>query len=192
MDAVTLTHAKRVFKAARDAIDQLVYDDVYALGQRIRKAKRVFTVGLGGSAAHASHCACDLTKLGGVPSFCLVDNVAALTAGYNDDGSEVFVEMLRRMRFDQDDMLLVFSVGGGDLAKGVSAELVQSAKYTRGACAAIVGRRGDVCEYADPVVQLYSVDLDPTLITYVTESVAPLVWHALIAGQLKKGEPVWR
>jgi D-sedoheptulose 7-phosphate isomerase len=112
-----------VFKAARDAIALLSPTAVTALGQRIKKASRVFTVGLGGSAAHASHCACDLVKLGGVEAHCLVDNVSALTAGFNDDGSEVFVEMLRRFRFDHDDLLLVFSVGGGDLLKGVSVEL---------------------------------------------------------------------
>lgn len=190
MTVEQLTHPKRVFKEAQQAIDLLDYDAVYALGQRIRKSSRVFTVGLGGSASHASHCACDLTKLGGVESYCLVDNVAALTAGFNDDGSEVFVEMLRRLRFDHEDLLLVFSVGGGDLLKGSSVELVQAAKFTRGACAAIVGRMGDVCQYADPVVQITTAD--PSLITYVTESVAPLIWHSLIAGQLKKGEPVWR
>jgi len=179
-----------VFNATKEAIALLDYKEVVRLGHKIRKAARVFTVGLGGSAAHASHCACDLVKLGGVESICLVDNVSAYSAGVNDDGSEVFVEMLRRHRFDHDDMLLIFSVGGGSLAKGVSTELVQAAKFTRGACAAIVGRRGDVCEYADPVVQITCPD--QTLITYVAESVMPLIWHALIAGQVKKGEPVWR
>jgi D-sedoheptulose 7-phosphate isomerase len=193
VDAVTVEESNMIYKvrdATIQAIANLEIAAVERLGARIKKSARVFTVGLGGSAAHASHCACDLVKLGGVESICLVDNVSAYSAGVNDDGSEVFVEMLRRHRFDHDDMLLIFSVGGGSLEKGVSTELVQAAKFTRGACAAIVGRRGDVCEYADPVVQIPCPDR--TLITYVAESVMPLIWHALIAGQVKKGEPVWR
>lgn len=190
MTVETITDPRRVFKEAQKAIASLDHGQVTELGRAIKKAARVFTVGLGGSAAHASHCACDLVKLGGVEAHCLVDNVSALTAGYNDDGSEVFVEMLRRFRFDHEDLLLVFSVGGGSLERGVSVELIQAAKFTRGACAAIVGRLGDICEYANPVVQIRCED--PALLTYVTESVAPLVWHALIAGDVKKGEPVWR
>ena len=179
-----------VFNATKEAIALLDYKEVVRLGHKIRKAARVFTVGLGGSAAHASHCACDLVKLGGVESICLVDNVSALTAGYNDDGSEVFVEMLRRHRFDHDDLLLIFSVGGGSLERGVSVELVQAAKFTRGACAAIAGRRGDIAEFADPYIEIKCDD--DSLRTYVAESVSPLIWHALVAGQVKRREPVWR
>ena len=93
---------------------------------------RLFVLGVGGSAAHASHAACDFRKLCDFEAYAPTDNVAELSARTNDDGWEdVFASWLRGSRLDGQDALLVFSVGGGDEERGVSVNLVRAIDLAR-------------------------------------------------------------
>lgn len=187
---------RNIIAVTRETVASLSAHDIGMLGDMILRARRVFIVGNGGSAAHASHFACDLTKLAAKPAICLNDNLASYSAGVNDDNARVYVAMLRRWGFGKDgeetDLLIALSVGGGSVQRGVSVDLVQAMAYgfEHGQTACIVGRRGDMVKVANRVVQ---IDCPvPELITPVVESVMPLVWHALVAGPLKREEPVWR
>src|ERR1700731_4483933 len=107
---------------------------------------RLFFLGVGGSAANASHAVNDFRKITGIEAYAPTDNVSELTARTNDEGwATVFERWLRVSRLRPDDMLLVFSVGGGDLEKQVSPNLVEALKYAREVGAkvgGIVGRDG--------------------------------------------------
>src|SRR5215813_9551006 len=108
------TVAERLDSAAIEAaIDRL---------QVVREAGgRLFILGVGGSAANASHAVNDFRKICGIECYAPTDNVSELTARTNDEGwSSVFVEWLRGSRLNEDDALLIFSVGGGNLERNVS------------------------------------------------------------------------
>src|ERR1700676_3716903 len=101
---------------------------------------RLFILGVGGSAANASHAVNDFRKICAFEAYAPTDNVAELTARTNDDGWEtVFEAWLRGSRLDQDDGVLVFSVGGGDLERNVSPNLVRALQYAKETGAAITG-----------------------------------------------------
>src|SRR5438309_8200920 len=107
---------------------------------------RLFILGVGGSAANASHAVNDFRKIAGLECYAPTDNVSELTARTNDEGwSTVFAEWLKGSRLNPRDGVLIFSVGGGDLAKNISANLVaavQLAKQVGVTVLAIVGRDG--------------------------------------------------
>src|SRR2546428_3244994 len=107
---------------------------------------RLFIIGVGGSAGHASHAVNDFRKICGFEAYTPTDNVSELTARVNDDGWEsVFVNWLRTSRLNKKDMVFVFSVGGGDLAHSISPNLVRALEYAREVGATIcgvVGRNG--------------------------------------------------
>src|SRR5579862_6554202 len=107
---------------------------------------RLFILGVGGSAANASHAVNDFRKITGIEAYAPTDNVSELTARTNDEGwATVFERWLRVSRLRADDMLLIFSVGGGNLEKHVSPNLVEALKYARSVGAkvgGIVGRDG--------------------------------------------------
>ncbi len=101
---------------------------------------RLFILGVGGSAANASHAVNDFRKIGGLEAYAPTDNVSELTARTNDEGwTSVFVEWLRGSRLRKEDTLLVFSVGGGSLEKNVSPNLVTALQYAKQVGARVVG-----------------------------------------------------
>lgn len=145
---------------------------------------RLFCVGSGGGAAHASHAVCDFRKLGGIEAYAPSDNVAELTARVNDEGWETsYAAWLHGSRICADDLLLVFSVGGGDAQRGISANLVRAIDVAREAgarVAAIVGREGGyAAEAADACVVVPTVDA--SRITPHTEAMQSLVAHLLVS-----------
>lgn len=145
---------------------------------------RLFCVGSGGGAAHASHAVCDFRKLGGIEAYAPSDNVAELTARVNDEGWETsYAAWLHGSRICADDLLLVFSVGGGDAQRGISANLVRAIDVAREAgarVAAIVGRDGGyAAEAADACVVVPTVDA--SRITPHTEAMQSLVAHLLVS-----------
>src|SRR5438477_5993704 len=109
-----------------------------------RRGGRLFFCGSGGGAGHASHATCDFRKLAGFEAYCVSDNVSELTARVNDDGwDSSYARWLEGSRIGADDVLLVFSVGGGDEERGISTNLVNAARAAQEASAkviAIVGR----------------------------------------------------
>jgi len=156
---------------------------------------RLFVLGVGGSAAHASHAACDFRKLCSFEAYAPTDNVAELTARTNDDGWEdVFTSWLRASRLGAQDALLVFSVGGGDEERGVSVNLVRAVDFARGVGAGIfgvVGRDGGyVQRTADVSVLVPTVNKDR--VTAHTEGMCAVVWHLLVSHPaLQAATPKW-
>lgn len=144
---------------------------------------RLFVLGVGGGAGHASHAVNDFRKLCAIESYAPTDNVSELTARTNDDGWErSFADWLEVSHLCPRDALLVFSVGGGSREAGVSVNLVYAMEAARAAGAAIYGvvgtPGGTLAELADVAVVLAP---PPALRTPLVESLQALVWHALVS-----------
>ena len=145
---------------------------------------RVFFVGSGGGAGHASHATCDFRKLGGFEAICPTDNVSELTARINDEGWETsLAESLKVSRINLNDAVFVFSVGGGCEDKNISRNLVNAVKTAREVGAkvlGVVGRDGGfTAENADACVVVPTVDFG--LVTPLAESFQAVVWHLLVS-----------
>jgi D-sedoheptulose 7-phosphate isomerase len=156
---------------------------------------RLFILGVGGSAANASHAVNDFRKLVGLESYAPTDNISELTARTNDDGwASVFVEWLRTSRLQAKDLILVFSVGGGNVEKNVSPNLVsalQFAKEVGTPIIGVVGRDGGyTARMADACVIVPIVNAEH--ITPHTEAFQAMVWHLLVSHpQLKSAPTKW-
>lgn len=145
---------------------------------------RLFILGVGGGAGHASHAVNDFRKIGGIEAYAPTDNVSELTARVNDDGWEtVFVNWLKGSRLGPADMILVFSVGGGNLERNISPNLVRALEYAGEVGATIcgvVGRDGGyTAKVADACVIIPTVN--PQSVTPHTESFQALIWHLLVS-----------
>jgi D-sedoheptulose 7-phosphate isomerase len=145
---------------------------------------RLFLLGVGGSAAHASHAANDFRKLCGLESYAPTDNVSELTARINDDGWETsYADWLRGSRLSARDAVLVFSVGGGSAEQNISMNLVRALDLARGAGAkafGIVGRDGGYTrKVADACVVIPTASEER--ITPHTEGLCAVVWHLLVS-----------
>jgi D-sedoheptulose 7-phosphate isomerase len=150
---------------------------------------RLFLLGVGGSAANCSHAVNDFRKLCGMEAYAPTDNVSELTARINDEGwGGVFQEWLRTSRLGQRDMILVMSVGGGDLEKNISPNLVAAVKYAKEVGAkvgGIVGRDGGyTARMADACVIVPTVAAEA--VTPHTEAFQAVVWHLLVSHPLLK------
>ncbi|HEX3549028.1 MAG TPA: SIS domain-containing protein [Candidatus Elarobacter sp.] len=156
---------------------------------------RLFVLGVGGSAANASHAVNDFRKICGFEAYAPTDNVAELTARTNDDGwASVFEEWLKTSRLQQSDGLLVFSVGGGDLERNVSPNLVNALRYAKEVGAAVtgvVGRDGGyTARVADACVIVPTVN--PVNTTPHAEAFQAVVWHLFVSHPaLKTAETKW-
>jgi len=163
-----------------EAIDKMV-DLLVALRER---GGRLFFLGVGGGAGHASHAVNDFRKIASIEAYTPVDNVSELTARVNDEGWEsTFVNWLKGSRLNRNDMVFVFSVGGGDLKRNVSPNLVRALEYARQVGATIcgiVGRDGGyTAQVADACVIIPTVN--PDRVTPHTESFQALIWHLLVS-----------
>jgi D-sedoheptulose 7-phosphate isomerase len=145
---------------------------------------RLFVLGVGGSAAHASHAANDFRKLCALESYAPTDNVSELTARVNDDGWETaFSEWLRGSRLSGGDAVLVFSVGGGDAEQNVSVSLVRALEVAREARARIfgvVGRDGGYTRQVADACVLIPIENEER-VTPHTEGLCAVVWHLLVS-----------
>lgn len=152
---------------------------------------RLFILGVGGSAANASHAVNDFRKIVGIETYAPTDNVSELTARANDEGwHTIFSEWLAGSRLNNKDALLVLSVGGGDLARNVSPNLVEAIKYAKAVgakVAGIVGRDGGFTKtVADVCVVIPTVS--PDRITPHSEAFQGVVWHLLVSHPLLKNK----
>ena len=156
---------------------------------------RMFILGVGGGAGHASHAVNDFRKICGIEAYAPTDNVSELTARVNDDGWETtYVNWLQGSKLNQNDLVFVFSVGGGDLEKNISANIVRSLELSQKVGAkicGIVGRDGGyTAQVADACVIIPPVN-DET-VTPHTEGFQALVWHLLVSHpELQKYEMKW-
>jgi len=153
---------------------------------------RLFFLGVGGSAANASHAVNDFRKIVGIEAYAPTDNVSELTARVNDESWEtVFVNWLQGSRLCARDMVFVLSVGGGDLEKNISPNLVRALEYAKkvgaGICG-IVGRTGGyTATVADACVIVPTVN--PTNVTPHAEAFQAVVWHLLVSHPALKAAP---
>jgi D-sedoheptulose 7-phosphate isomerase len=170
---------------------ELPVDRIEATAELLRAVRdrggRVFFIGVGGGAGHASHAVCDFRKVVGLEAYCPADNVSELTARANDEGWDtVYSEFLKGSRISSRDLVFVFSVGGGDLERNISANLVRALETARDAGASIagvVGRDGGfTAKVADVVIVVPTVN--PALVTAHTEAFQAVVWHLLISHPL--------
>jgi len=145
---------------------------------------RLFILGVGGSAANASHAVNDFRKITEIEAYAPTDNVSELTARTNDEGwATAFEGWLRTSRLDARDLVLVLSVGGGDLARNVSPNLVHALRYAKQVGArvvGIVGRAGGyTAEVADACVIVPTVA--PDRVTPHAEAFQAVVWHLMVS-----------
>ena len=161
-----------------------------ALLARVRDGGgRLFILGVGGSAANASHAVNDFRKIAGFEAYAPTDNVSELTARANDEGwDSIFAGWLRGSRLDQKDAILVLSVGGGNLEANVSPNLVRALQYAQQVGATIlgiVGRDGGFTAKAAHAAVLIPT-VNPQTITPHAEAFQAVVWHLLVSHPLLK------
>ena len=190
---------KQYFAEAKEIIDKIDKDQIlkmiYIINNTRHKKGRLFILGVGGGAGHASHAVNDFRKICGIESYTPTDNVSELTARVNDDGWETaYVNWLKISNLNENDMLLVFSVGGGNLEKNISVNILKSLEFANQIGAricGIVGRDGGhTAQVADACVVIPPINQDT--VTPHTESFQAVIWHLLVSHpDLQKFEMKW-
>jgi D-sedoheptulose 7-phosphate isomerase len=187
-----LQEVQQVTQGLDAAAIERVVDTLAAVRER---GGRLFILGVGGSAANASHAVNDFRKICGFECYAPTDNVSELTARTNDEGwATIFAEWLKGSRINAKDGLLIFSVGGGNLEKNVSPNLVsaiQVAKEVGAAVTGIVGRDGGyTAREASACVIVPTVN--PDHVTPHSEAFQAVVWHLFVSHpKLKVGKTKW-
>ena len=182
---------KIVEKLDRVAIDKMIE---ILLGVRENRG-RLFLLGVGGSAGNASHAVNDFRKLAGFEAYTPVDNVSELMARTNDEGWEtIFAEWLKGSNLNRNDAVFVFSVGGGNAERNISANIVRALEHARMVGAkilGIVGRDGGfTAKVADAALIIPTVN--PETVTPHVESFQGVVWHLIASDpRLKQVENKW-
>jgi D-sedoheptulose 7-phosphate isomerase len=194
-----MSFARTHLDETKAIIDQLDVDMIERIAELLTdlraRAGRLFFLGVGGSAANCSHAVNDFRKLVGIESYAPTDNVSELTARTNDEGWEtVFSEWLKVSKLSADDAIFVFSVGGGNLEKNVSPNLVRALQFAneRGAkILGVVGRDGGYAgEVGDAVCVVPTVN--PEAVTPHAEAFQAVIWHLLVTHPtLKRRQTKW-
>lgn len=177
-------------------IDDIKIENIVKILAEIKKnSGRIFFLGVGGSAGNSSHAVNDFRKIVGIESYAPTDNVSELTARVNDDGWEsVFSEWLKVSNLSSKDLIFVFSVGGGNLEKNISPNLVSALNYAKeigSKITGVVGRDGGyTAEVADECIVVPVVN--PENITPHSEAFQAVIWHLLVSHPiLKSNETKW-
>ena len=183
-----MTHSQQFLNEARQIIDQIDPDItermVTLIDQTRHRQGRLFILGVGGSAANASHAVNDFRKIVGIEAYAPTDNVSELTARTNDEGwQSVFVEWLKVSRLQANDLILVLSVGGGSLEKNVSPNLVTALQFALEIGTTIIGIVGRDGGYTAKVANacLIIPTINPDHITPHAEAFQAVVWHLLVS-----------
>ena len=171
-----------------EILRQVSTDQIDGVVQLLRRTRdrggRVFFCGSGGGAGHASHATCDFRKLAGIECYSVTDNVSELTARTNDEGWDTsYAAWLATSRLDEDDVVFVFSVGGGDVERNISVNLVNAmrhAKQVGAAVTGIVGRDGGAVAALGDVCVLIP-EVDSATVTPHTEGMQALIWHLVVS-----------
>lgn len=177
-------------------IDPTKVDRMVHLLREIREnGGRVFFIGVGGGAGHAGHAVNDFRKIAGIECYAPSDNVSELTARTNDDGWDTtYSNWLRGSRLRAGDALFIFSVGGGNLEKNISANIVKSlqlAKEVGAKVLGVVGRDGGyTAQVGDEVIIIPTLSADT--VTAHAEAFQATIWHGVVSHpDLKKNEMKW-
>ena len=192
-------YIEKYLREASAIIEKIDVDQTRLMLDLVVKLKeskgRLFILGVGGGAGHASHAVNDFRKICGIEAYAPSDNVSELTARINDDGWETaYVNWLKISKLGTDDLVMVFSVGGGNTEKKISVNIVNSLQYAKDKGAkicGIVGRDGGyTARIADACVIIPMVN--PETITPHTEAFQAVIWHLLVSHpDLQANEMKW-
>ena len=166
-------------------IDATLITKIISILKKLKNDKgRLFIIGVGGSAGNASHAVNDFRKLCNIDAYTPVDNVSEITAKTNDEGFEtIFDTYLKLSSFEKKDVLMVFSVGGGNYKKKVFIGLIKAIKFAskkRGKIISIVGR-SDGYAYKNSTISIFVDVEDKKLATPISETFQALIWHLLVS-----------
>jgi D-sedoheptulose 7-phosphate isomerase len=168
-----------------DGIDRSAVENMTRLLVELRESGgRLFLVGVGGGAGHAGHAVNDFRKLAGIESYSPSDNVSELTARTNDEGWETtYAAWLKVSRLTKGDMLFIFSVGGGDLKRNISPNIVRAVQYAKEIGARVIGVVGRDGGYTASVADACVIvpTVNPEMVTPHTEALQALIWHLLVS-----------
>ena len=170
------------------AVDKNEILNVIDMVDRVRMRKgRIFFLGVGGGAGHSSHAVNDFRKIAGIECYAITDNVSELTARINDEGwDSCYSEWLRQSFLNKNDLIFIFSVGGGNIEHNLSVNIVKAIDYavSKGASVTgIIGRDGGhTAKFSEACIIV--PDLEPDLTTAQTESMQALIWHLIISHPL--------
>ncbi len=194
-----MNYTEKHFKETVEIIRKIDNVSIEKMAELLATVKyeggRIFFLGVGGSAGNCSHAVNDFRKIAGIEAYTPTDNVSELTARTNDEGwNSVFVEWLKTSRLTAKDALFIFSVGGGDLEKNISPNLVEAMKFARSVGAKItgvVGRDGGyTAQVADACVIIPTVNAET--ITPHTEAFQGIILHLLVSHpRLKANQTKW-
>jgi D-sedoheptulose 7-phosphate isomerase len=192
-------YIQRYMREVKQVTDQIHESDIRAMVDVLVNVRqtggRLFFLGVGGGAAHASHAVNDFRKIAGIECYSPCDNVAELTARINDEGwDSCYAEWLRGSRIGPKDAVFVFSVGGGNLEKNVSANIVNALRVAKDSGArvlGVVGRDGGyTAQVADACVVVPTIQ--PDTVTAHAEAFQAVVWHLLVSHpEVKLQEMKW-
>jgi D-sedoheptulose 7-phosphate isomerase len=196
---ITSTFTRSFLDEVKAIVDGFNVDEIETVAIHMAAVRtrggRLFFLGVGGSAANASHAVNDFRKIAGIEAYAPTDNVPELTARTNDEGwSSVFVEWLKGSHLKPEDAILVLSVGGGDATRNISPNLVRALDYAKSVGATvlgIVGRDGGyTAKVADACVIVPTVN--SAHVTPHAEAFQAVVWHLLVSHpQLKLMQTKW-
>lgn len=194
-----MSYALQHLKEASEIIQKMDVAAIEKMADLLATVKleggRIFFLGVGGSAGNCSHAVNDFRKIVGIESYAPTDNVSELTARTNDEGwATVFVEWLKISKLNARDVLFIFSVGGGNLDKNISPNLVEAIKLAKTVGAkvtGVVGRDGGyTAQMADACLIVPTVN--PETITPHSEAFQAVVWHLLVSHpKLKANQTKW-
>lgn len=194
-----MTYTQQHLKEATEIIGKIDVSAIEKMADLLAGVKqaggRIFFLGVGGSAGNCSHAVNDFRKIVGIESYAPTDNVSELTARTNDEGwSSIFVEWLKISKLSSKDALFIFSVGGGNLEKNISPNLVtalQLAKSVGAKITGVVGRDGGyTAQVADACAIIPTVN--PETVTPHSEAFQAVVWHLLVSHpKLKANQTKW-
>ena len=194
-----MNYSQKHLNEAVEIIRQIDHSIIENMADLLLETKtdngRIFFLGVGGSAGNCSHAVNDFRKIVGIECYAPTDNVSELTARTNDEGwASIFVEWLKVSKLNSNDCLFILSVGGGNLEKNISPNLVEALKFGKSVGSKIVGvvgrDGGYTAKVADACVVIPTVN--PENITPHSEAFQAVVWHLLVSHpKLKLNQTKW-
>ena len=181
-------YARQYLQEASLIIEQLDIPSIETITELLVKLRqrggRLFLVGVGGGAGHASHAVNDFRKLANIEAYSPADNISELTARTNDEGWDTtYAAWLQVSRLSGSDMLLIFSVGGGDLTLNISPNIVRAVQYAKQVGAGVIGILGRDGGYTATVADACVIVpvVNPGSITPHTEAFQAVIWHLIVS-----------
>lgn len=191
-----MTFSRGYLAEVQQTIERIDADAIERCVELLAKTRaqggRLFILGVGGSAANASHAVNDFRKLAGLEAYAPTDNVSELTARTNDEGwSTVFEAWLRTSRLRAEDLIMVLSVGGGSVERNVSPNLVSALQYARSIGTPVIGITGRDGGYAAKVAEACVIvpTTNPAHVTPHAEEFQGIVWHLMVSHPSLKAAP---